>query len=66
MDYLARLVEWRGTYRDWFAISEGKNLLRKPKRRWEDITKVDLQYFGRGLDWTVLSQDRDRWLLLML
>jgi hypothetical protein len=42
---------------------EGKIPLGRPRRRWEDNNKMDLQYVGweRGLDWTDLGQDRDRW-----
>jgi hypothetical protein len=38
---------------------EGKN---KPRHRWEDNIKMDLQEVGRGvMDWIELSQDRNRW-----
>jgi len=40
----------------------GKNPLWRPRRRWEDNNKMDLQ--GKrcgGTDWTVLVQDSDRW-----
>jgi hypothetical protein len=36
--------------------------LRRPKRRWEDNIKMDLQEVGwGGMDWIDLAQDRDRW-----
>jgi hypothetical protein len=40
---------------------EGKRPLGRPRRRWEDNIKMDLQEVGgvRG-DWMVLAQDRDR------
>jgi hypothetical protein len=50
---------------DFFAISEVKRLLRWFKPRWEDNTKIAVQGVGTDLDWTVLSQDKDKWLLLM-
>ena len=44
---------------------EGKRLLGRPRRRWEDI-KVDLQEVGCGyMDWIGLVQDRDGWRALV-
>ena len=41
---------------------ERKRLLGRPRRRWEDNIKVDLQEIGCvGIDWIELAQDRDRW-----
>jgi len=41
---------------------EGKRPLGRPKRRWEDNTKMDLQDVGcEGMDWIDLAVDRDRW-----
>ena len=41
---------------------EGKRPLRRPRRRWEDNIKMDLQEVGRGgMDWIDLAQDMDRW-----
>ena len=40
---------------------EGKRPLGRPKRRWEDNIKLDLQELGcGGMDWIDLAQDRDR------
>ena len=40
---------------------EGKSPLERPRRRWEDNIKMDLQEVGGGCeDWMELSQDRDR------
>ena len=33
---------------------------KRPRRRWEDNIKMDLQKVGRGGDWMELAQDRDR------
>jgi hypothetical protein len=34
----------------------------RPRRRWEDNIKIDLQEVGwGGMDWINLAQDRDRW-----
>jgi hypothetical protein len=47
----------RGVYRVLLGNLEGK----KPKRRWEDNNKMDLQEEEcRGMDWIELAQDRDR------
>jgi hypothetical protein len=36
--------------------------LRRPRRRWEDNIKMDLQEVGcGGMDWIDLAQDKDRW-----
>ena len=41
---------------------EGKRPLGRPRRRWEDDIKMDLQEVGRGdMDLIELAQDRDRW-----
>jgi hypothetical protein len=41
---------------------EGNRLLWKPRLRWEDNIKMDLQEAGDGgMDWIELAQDRDRW-----
>ena len=46
--------------------SEGKRPLGRPRRRWEDTIKMDLQEMGGGCgDWMELGQDRDRWRALV-
>jgi len=45
---------------------EGQTLLGRPRRRWEDNIKMDLQEVGCGvMDWMELAQDRDGWRALM-
>ena len=45
---------------------EGKRPLGRPRRRWEDNIKMDLQEVeGVGGDWMELAQDRDRWRALV-
>ena len=40
----------------------GKRPLGRPRCRWEDNIKNDLQKVRRGgTDWIDLAQDRDRW-----
>jgi hypothetical protein len=41
---------------------EAKRPLERPRRRWEDNIKMDLQEVGGNRrDWIELAQDRDRW-----
>ena len=45
---------------------EGKRPLEKPRRRWEDNIKMDLQKVGcGGMDWIELAQERDGWRALV-
>jgi hypothetical protein len=46
--------------------TEGKRPLGKPRRRWEDNIKIDLQEVGcGGMDWIELAEDRERWRALV-
>ena len=41
-------------------------VIHKPRRRWEDSIKMDLQEVGGGRgDWMELAQNRDRWRALV-
>ena len=45
---------------------EGKRKFGRLRRRWEDNIKMDPQELGcGGVDWVVLTQDRDRWRALV-
>ena len=58
---MARMGEGRVVYRVLVGIPEGKRPLLRPRRRWEDNIKMDLQEVGCGdMDWIELAQDRDR------
>jgi hypothetical protein len=47
-------------------IPVGKRPLERPRRRWEDNTKMDIQEVRcGGMDWIELDQDRDRWVALV-
>jgi hypothetical protein len=62
MGHAACMGERRGIYMVLVVKSEGKIPLRRPRHRWEDNIKVDLQEVGcEGMDWIELAQDRDRW-----
>ena len=63
---MARMEEGRGVYKVLVGKPEGKRLLRRPRRRWEDNIMLDLEEVGRGCgDWMELAQDRDRWRALV-
>jgi hypothetical protein len=53
--------ERRGVYRVLMVKPEGKRPLGRPRCRWEDNTKMDLQEMGCGsVDWIGLTPDRNR------
>jgi len=50
----------------WWGKPEGKRPMGRPRRRWEDNIKMDLQEVEGGYeDWMELAQDRDRWRALV-
>jgi len=58
--------ERRCVYRVLVGKPEGKKPLGRPRRRWEDNIKMDLQEVGcGGMDWMEPVQDRDRWRALV-
>ena len=63
---MVRMGEGRGVHRVLVGKPEGKRPLGRPRRRWEDNIKMDLQEVGRGCaDLMELAQDRDRWRALV-
>jgi len=64
--HVARMGEVRGVYRVLVGKPEGRRPLRRPRRRWVDNIKMDLQEVGcEYMDWIGLAQDRDRWRTLV-
>jgi len=58
--------EGRGMYRLLVGKSRRKRPLGRPRGRWEDDIKMDLQEVGcGGMDWIEQAQDRDRWWALV-
>jgi hypothetical protein len=58
--------ERRGVYKIWVGIYESNRPLGRPRRKWQDNIKMDLQEVEcEGMDWIELAQDRDRWQALM-
>ena len=63
---MARIGEWRGVHRVLVGKPEEKIPLGRPRRRWEDNIKMNLQEVGGSCgDWMELAQDRDRWRALV-
>jgi hypothetical protein len=59
-------MRWAGEERDVYRVlvgkPEGKRPLGRPRRRWEDNIRMDLQEVGcGGMDWIGLAQDIDKW-----
>ena len=65
--HVARMGERRGLYRVLVGKREVKRPLGRPRRRWADDIKMDLQEVGcEGVDLIELAQDRDRWRALVI
>ena len=63
---VARMVERRGVYRVLVGKPVGKRPLGRPRHRWEDNIKMDLQeIWCGGMDRIELAQDRDSWRAFM-
>ena len=59
---MTHMGEKRGMYRVLVGKPGGKRPMGRPRHRWEDNIKMDLQEVGcGGMDWIELAQDRDRW-----
>jgi len=64
--HVARMDEEWGVYRVLVGKPEGKRPLARPKSRWVDNIRMDLQEVGCGyMDWIGLAQERDRWRTLV-
>jgi len=60
--HVARMGEERGVYRVFVGKPEGKRPLGRPRHKWVDNIRMDLQEVGCGyMDWIGLAQDKDRW-----
>jgi hypothetical protein len=54
----------RNAYRILVGNPEGKRPLGRPRRRWVDNIKMDLERWD-GMDWIDLAKDRDQWRALV-
>jgi hypothetical protein len=58
--------EMRGVYRVLVLKHKGKRPLGRPRHRWKDNIKIDLQEVGCGfMDWIEPLQDGDRWRVIV-
>ena len=57
--HVARMGQGSGMYRVLVGKPEGKRPLGRPRRRWEDNIKMDIEEVGG--DWMELAQNRVRW-----
>ena len=63
---MARMGEGRGVQRVLVGKPEGKRPLGRPRHRWEDNIRMDLQEVGGTCgNWMELAEDRDRWRALV-
>jgi len=59
--HMERMGEKKGVYSVLVGKPEGKKPRGRPRRRWVDNNKMDLQEVGCGYrNWIGLAQDRDR------
>jgi len=64
--HVERMGEERGVYRALVGKPEGRRPLGRPRRRWMDNIRMDLQEVGCGyVDWIGLAQDTDGWRTLV-
>ena len=63
---MARVEKGRDVHKVLVGKPEGKRPLGRPRRRWENNIKMDLEEVGGGCgDWMELAQDRDSWRALV-
>jgi len=61
-----RMGERRGVYRVLVGKPEGKRPLGRPRRKWEDNIKMNIQELEcEIMDWIELTQNRDWWRALV-
>jgi len=63
--HVARMGEERGVYRFLVGKPKGRRPLGRPRCRWVDNIRTDLQVRCGYMDWIGLAQDRDRWRTLV-
>ena len=63
--HVARMGEDRGAYRVLVGKPQEKRPLGRPRRRWVDNIRMDLQVGYGSVDCIGLAQDRDRWRTLV-
>ena len=46
-------------------IPEGRRPLGRPRHKWEETIKMNLEEVGSDMDWIDRAQDRDKWRALV-
>jgi hypothetical protein len=65
-EHVACIGEGKGAYRNSEGESEGKRPFGRPRRRWEDNIKMEIQEVGcGGMGWIELDKDRNSWRALL-
>jgi hypothetical protein len=65
-EHVSRMGEEMVAYRVLVGKPEGKRPLGRPRCRWVDNIRMDLEEVGCGyMDWVGLAQDRDSWRTLV-
>jgi hypothetical protein len=65
-EHVARMGQGRGVYSVLVGKPGGNRPFGRPRFRWDDNIKMDLQEVGcGGMDWIELAQDRDKWRALL-
>ena len=65
-EHVVRVRDRRDVYGVLMGKLEGKRPPGRPRCRWEDSIKMDLQEVGcGGMDWIELAQDGDKWWALV-
>jgi hypothetical protein len=55
------MVDRTGAYRNMVGRPEGRRPLGRPRHRWDNNIKVDVEEVGwGGMDWIAVAQERDR------
>ena len=58
--HVARMDEGRSAFKNLTGKPTGKRSLRRPRRRWEDNIRMDLEEIGINAgNWVDLAQDRN-------
>ena len=64
--HVARMSEEKRVYRVLVGKPDGRRPLGRPRHRWVDNIRMDLQEVGCGyMEWIGLAQDRDSWRTLV-
>ena len=64
--HVARMEEGRSAFKISTGKPAGKRPLGRPRRRWEDNIRMDLEEIGINTkNWVDLAQDRDYWRALV-